>query len=72
MEAYEVLIAFKLIVSGQVNDYWVLDFILTCENIPHSAVFISDDDGDDEIQELPDPPRVSPLNRRKSLVSFLE
>lgn len=72
MAVNEVLETFKLIVSGQANNTWVLEFILTCENIPHLATNLDDDD--DEIEELPDPKtaQVSPLKRSKSQVSFSE
>ena len=72
MAVNEVLETFKLIVSGQANNTWVLEFILTCKNIPHLATNLDDDD--DEIEELPDPKtaQVSPLKRSKSQVSFSE
>ena len=66
MPVNEVIEAFKLIVSDQANNTRILDFILTCENIPHlRAVNVYDDD---EIEKLPDPktPQVSPSKRRRS------
>ena len=70
MAVSEVLEAFKLIVLGQANNSRVFDFLLTRENIPHSAVINSDnDDHDDEIQELPDPESAV---TRESQVSLLD
>ena len=70
MAVSEVLEAFKLIVLGQANNSRVFDFLLTRENIPHSAVINSDnDDHDDEIQKLPDPESAV---TRESQVSLLD
>ena len=57
MPVNEVIEAFKLIVSDQVNNTRVLDFILTCKNIPHMRAVNVDDDDSDDIEELPDPER---------------